>query len=604
MKSSLARQIFIYFLIVIVISLASVSLFSYLQSSRALDRQMEKYIAQMINNASYQTDLYLETYKDVSNSILSNFDVKHFLDMAPDDSYAHFYYSSQIKSYVLEPVSIQYPQINRIYLIGNNGRAVMNGTPFDTSHQLKWLWENTPETGEIAIFTEKMYPGQSNVITLARRIRGYSSYEPSGVLAIELKVQELTRIWRYMDLGEEGYFFIMDAEGRFVYHPEEKRIGEIADESFRNHMDSGEGSFIHKAEGRNRLYVTRASDESGWKLTLSMPVEELRAPIDTIRTTTIIVGLVTLAFALWLAYRFGESIVTPIRKLKEGMRETEKGNWRRIEGTERTDEIGGLMRSYNLMVTRLSQMIERVYEAELVNQKAALALQETELEKQKAEYQSLQLQINPHFLYNTLATVDGYAIVQKSVEISEIVEAMAFMLRYSLQTNLEEITIANELNHIRNYLMILKHRIGRDFEIDVAVAPDLLLEKCVRLTLQPLVENAFQHAFPDGIDENSVIRIDAKAEGGYFYLIVEDNGAGLTADQLHDLRQRLSQNRLAESSGDTLYHSGGIGLMNVNRRIQLVFGEQYGLLVDSEEGRGTRFTMKMPEQIHRRRTLT
>ncbi|WNQ09902.1 sensor histidine kinase [Paenibacillus aurantius] len=603
MRSSLSRQVFVYFLIVIVLSLASVGIVSYLQSSRALDRQMEKYIAQMITNASYQTDLYLETYEDVSSSILSSWDVKYFLDMAPDDSYAYFYYSSQIKRYAVEPVFIQYPQINQIYLIGQNGRAVLNDNSVDLESRLQWLWDNTPVNGEVAVLNNRLRADQSNVITLARRIRGFSSYEPSGVLAIELKVQELSRIWQHMDLGENGYFFILDADGRYVYHPDDSRIGSFPEEDIRTKLMEGDGSFVEKADGEKRLFVTRSSGESGWRLTVSMPVQELRAPVLTIRTTTFTVGLLTLGAALWLAYRFGDSIVAPIRRLKEGMRETEKGNWSRIEEVERSDEIGGLVHSYNVMVTRLSQMIEKVYEAELANQKAALVLQETELERQQAEFQALQLQINPHFLYNTLATVNGYAIVQHSNEISEMVEAMAFMLRYSIQTNLEQITIANELNHIRNYLIILKHRIGREFELDVAIPPKLLLEKCVRLTLQPLVENAFQHAFPDGIEEGHYIRIDARTKDGCFQVMVEDNGAGMAPERLRNLQDRLSQNRLAEPPSDTVYHRGGIGLMNVHRRIQLVFGEQYGLSLESKEGQGTRMTMTMPEQILSRRKL-
>ena len=129
------------------------------------------------------------------------------------------------------------------------------------------------------------------------------------------------------------------------------------------------------------------------------------------------------------------------------------------------------------MVSRLSDMIEQVYDTELHNQKTQLELQDIQLERQRAEFQALQLQINPHFLYNTLETINCYAIVQESDEISDMVEAMAFMLRYSIQTNLEEITIANELNHVRHYMMILKHRIGRDFEIEVATPPELLLER-------------------------------------------------------------------------------------------------------------------------------
>lgn len=176
-----------------------------------------------------------------------------------------------------------------------------------------------------------------------------------------------------------------------------------------------------------------------------------------------------------------------------------------------------------------------------------------------------------------------------------MVEAMAFMLRYSVQTNLEEITVANELNHVRNYMIVLQHRTGKEFEIDVAIPPFLLLEKMVRLTLQPLIENIFQHAFPDGVEPHHFIRINAKKENGLFQVYVEDNGIGMKPERLDELRKKLEQNRLAEPEENGSPRRGGIGLMNVHRRIQMVFGEAYGLSIDSEWGRGTCLTMTMPE---------
>jgi two-component system sensor histidine kinase YesM len=240
-------------------------------------------------------------------------------------------------------------------------------------------------------------------------------------------------------------------------------------------------------------------------------------------------------------------------------------------------------------------MIEQVYDTELHNQKTQLELQDIQLERQRAEFQALQLQINPHFLYNTLETINCYAIVQDSDEISDMVEAMAFMLRYSIQTNLEEITIANELNHVRHYMMILKHRIGRDFEIEVATPPELLLEKMVRLSLQPIVENIFQHAFPEGIEAWHFIRIDTRVDGDNLLVIVEDNGSGIADHKLHKLRKRLEENRLVDDEeGKRARRRGGIGIVNVHRRIQMVYGEAYGITVYSSPSQGTSIVMTMP----------
>lgn len=608
-KKTLSRQIYSYFLIVIVLSLLSVGAFSYVQSSKALDGQVKQYMEQMIESATYQTDSYLQAYELLSNAFSSNSDVRAFMEIKPNDPYEYYLFSDKIKRFAessVQSVVTLYKQLNMIYVVGQHGRSViyenqnlLNFDPVLVQDQLTNLMTKTPTDGKIVLLNMSIRDiDQGTVVTMARKVRGPSyGDENRGVVAIEIKLAELAKTWDRVSLGKEGFFFIVDDAGNYIYPP---AMGQRnpKDELSAQVLASGNQTFLFKYNGEERMFVSRKSGYSDWNLVASMPVDELRRPANTIRTTTIIVGLVTLAVALWIAYRFGRSIIAPIRELKDSMRETEKGNWQYIQDFSRTDEMGGLIHSYNLMVTRLSDMIKRVYEAELEQQKNALELGETKLERQRAEFQSLQLQINPHFLYNTLETINCYAIVQDSSEITEMVEAMAFMLRYSVQTNLEEITVANELNHVRNYMLILQHRTEREFEIDVAIPPSLLLEKMVRLTLQPLIENIFQHAFPDGVEEHHKIRIDARKEGGLFQVFVEDNGTGMKPERLAELRRKLEENRLAEpdENGGSV-RRGGIGFMNVHRRIQMVFGEGYGLSVDSEWGSGTRVTMTMPETV-------
>lgn len=603
LRKSLSAKLFVSFLTVIVLSLSMVGFISYFQASSALDRSTERTIAQVIRSASYQTDLYLQNYEKASDSILSYYQVKQFLDMDPEDSYSYYQYTNDIQKYLFRSLFILYPQISLMYVINESGKAVSDdnanqaySTQFNAAERYRTLASQTPESGRIAILnTNVQNVPDAGVISMVRQIRGVSSYRPNGILAIEFKAQELARIWEPLDLGQGGFFFILDEFGKPLYQP--TGAGKtLSAELLANVAAHPNTSYIEGVEGKDYLFVSRKSDYSNWQLVVTMPVSELRGPIATIRTTTILVGVLTLAGTLLLATRFGQSITRPIRVLKEGMRETEKGNWQRLDVDDRQDELGGLMRSYNLMVSRLSQMIERVYEAELTTQKAALELQETRLERQQAEFQALQLQINPHFLYNTLETIKSYAVIQDSEEITEMVEAMAFMLRYSIQTNLEEITIANELRHVLSYMTILKHRIDREFEIDVVIPPGLLLEKTVRLTLQPLIENIFQHAFPEGIEAHHVIRIDARIEDGRFLVMVEDNGVGISPERLERLREKLKLNQLAGGEDDSLYHRGGIGLMNVHRRIQMVFGEEYGLSVESRQGEGTRMTLSMPAE--------
>jgi two-component system sensor histidine kinase YesM len=194
-------------------------------------------------------------------------------------------------------------------------------------------------------------------------------------------------------------------------------------------------------------------------------------------------------------------------------------------------------------------------------------------------------------LYNTLEIIICYAVIQKSSEIKDIVRSLSYMLRYSIRTDLEEITVANELRHILYFMEILKYRTQREFEIDVRIPPGLLLDSMVRLTLQPLIENVFKHAFPDGIEDVHTIIIDAWKDDTDFYVTVADNGCGMESDTLQRLNERLMHSRGPEA---TATFGSSIGLLNVHSRIQMVFGEQYGLTVHSKEKEGTTVTIRMP----------
>lgn len=599
-RRSISNRIFGYFMILIVVSLSVVGTITYFQSSKLLDRQLERYLSQMITHAAYHTDLYLQTFDNASKTILSSSDVLKFMEMDPDDGYQYYELSQKIQSEVFDSAFIVYPQIELIYIINQDGKAIttkdmIQSEVKDYISYYELIEQSLPENGMGALINSaSVAPEDEQYITFVRRVRGIVSHKPRGILGMKLNTREISKLWGQMDLGEQGYSFIIDAKGNFVDKPHQVEADEYMDEVIKQRLLAGEDTFTERIGGQNRMYVSQQLQAADWRMVISVPVSELRQPIMNIRYTTVIAGAVTLLVALWIAGRFGKSLVQPLRKLVRNMRLMEKGEWQTIDPGDREDEFGYLIHNYNKMLTRLSDMIEQVYEAELKSQKAELSVQRIALEQHKAEFQALQLQINPHFLYNTLETIKCYAVVQDSEEIMEMVEAMASMLRYAIQTSLTEITVVDELKHVLNYMKILQYRTQRQFELEVDIPPHLLLHKMVRLTLQPLIENVFQHAFPNGIQKHHFIGIRGYTEGDRFILAVADNGVGISVDQLHAVREKLRLNQLADADSQTTYHQGGLGLMNVHRRIQMVYGETYGLSIDSLIGQGTKIIMSLP----------
>ncbi|MDF2959525.1 MAG: histidine kinase [Paenibacillus sp.] len=598
MKNSLATRVYLYFVTIIVLTVATIGITGYWRSSSELENQYQNLLAQIVDNVAHQTDLYLKNYERATVSILTSPLVKEALD-SNAKTVTDFYTSSHvINQQVFQPVLINNPQITMVYLNGYNG---FQATDFNThivnfnykgfQEYVDQLKEDTREDGGLTIQDSGFLDGH---LTLARRISDRQTSKTfKGVMGFELRIGELTTLWKGIRLGESGYFFIVNDRGKILYHPDPKRIGKQLDGRQFETVQQNKNLVFELPDEEERIFFSRRSDYSGWTLVASMSVSEQKKPIANLRQTTIYVGLGTLLIASLLAVRFGRSIIRPVRLLEDGMRQTERGLWTKVPMTGSRDEMDRLIISYNTMVGRLEEMVDRVYETELRNQ-------DNLLKRQLAEFQSLQLQINPHFLYNTLEIIICYAVIQKSSEIKDIVRSLSYMFRYSIRTDLEEITVANELKHVLHFMNIMGYRIQRNFEIDVRIPPELLLHDMVRLTLQPLVENAFKHAFPDGLEDRHSIVIDAWTDEFDFYVTVEDNGCGIDEARLGQIRDRLQDNQPGRKASDEAHTGGSIGLGNVHSRIQMVFGEQYGLLIDSKQGDGTCITIRMPSKNNKK----
>lgn len=598
MKPSLARSIFAYIASVVLITAVSIGFFSYYISSNKLKEQSEQHLTEIVSNAVNHTDLYLKNYERAHLSLFTNSHVKKFLDDPPTGDYEYYLFTDNLMDNVINPLFIKSPEIMTVYLADYNGhwvyyenpalKPIVDPLPAFTMEELD---KEADSQGNLTIISNSVFSESNNqFITLARKIHGEVFNEFKGILAIEIKADEFSTLWKGVNLGPNGFFAIVDNDGRIVYHPDKQRVGTSVNTELMAKIDGNQlKSFKDSSFGDERLVVSSKSAYTGWNLMVSIPTADINEPLSSIRYSSFWVGGITLLIALLLSYRFGRNIAKPIQILKNGMRQTEKGNWVKIPQLQMKNELDELIHRYNLMVISLSELMDTLYRTELSKKDA-------ELERQKAELQSLQLQINPHFLYNTLENIIVYAVIQQSSEITEIVDAIASMFRYSVQTHIEETAIVNELKHVLNYMTIMKHRVGREFELDVRIPPEYFLKKTARLTLQPLIENIFQHGFSDGIEEYHYIRLDAWVQDDDLVIVLEDNGVGITPERLAKLQSQLDANQLAEAKLHRgMEGSGGIGLMNVHRRIQLVFGEQYGLRIESELGRGTRIYIRFPD---------
>ncbi|RDW16015.1 signal protein [Oceanobacillus arenosus] len=586
-KLNLFQRLLIYFTVIIIFSIVVVSVTTYLKSSKAIENQVSIYLKQIVSNVNLQIDDYLGNYELATLPLVTNEEVKTFVEGRLVDNYGKYMNYMEIKSQMNETI-IERPEIEQIYLMEGNGHYIVSRdtsslTPIDEFYQE--LNELTSDSGTIFI-----YPRISNdelVITMARKIRGMTTWEPKGILAVDLNASRLIRSWGEINLEDNSFFMIVDDKGKIIYHPEIDYIGQEMIQPIKEQLDGSlHHNFYADWNDERTFFYFNTSDYTDWKLVLAIPATKLFQPISGIRTTVFVSGGLALLIALVFAQHFIRKIVKPIRMIESTMKKVEKGKWELASEPEGNDEISSLVKNYNKMVNRLSFLVDRVYKAELENQKAEIMSQRRELERRKVEFQALQSQINPHFLYNTLGTINSYAIFKEIDEVSEMTEALANMFRYSTK-NLEIATMEDELSHVGDFLIIQQHRWQKKFPLDIDMEDHLLHSKIVKLSLQPLVENAIEHGFQT-ITDSSKVTIKGEVSGTTLFISVIDNGVGIEQVRLTQLREQLENEQLHYKIDQ------GIGLLNVSKRTKLLFGEEYGIEIFSEVNKGTTVMMSVP----------
>lgn len=403
------------------------------------------------------------------------------------------------------------------------------------------------------------------VVSVCRRMK-----TPDGTERLVVMDARFSAIAGYVDnvgIGRHGYCFIMDREGNLIYHPQQQLIYAGLKQEQWTRLESYEGGTLTQ---NGTICTVSAAPESGWKVVGVSFVNEMVN--NKMWEVTALLAALLLAFltaAFVSSFVLSRMIFHPIRGLVSAMQQFESNavdfSYQPVHGAS---EIETLSVSFAHMVTRIQKLMERVRNEEIT--------------LRKTELRALQAQINPHFLYNTLDSIAWMCEEERSREAVEMVNALARLFRISISKGHELIPIEKEVEHARSYLKIQNYRYKNQFTYSFEVDEECLPYYCNKITLQPLIENAIYHGINRMIDEGEIIvRIQAKGEQVIFE--VEDNGVGMTPEQCSQI--------LHSEPGD----KSGIGIKNVNDRIRIYFGEQYGLSIESELDEGTKIIINMPK---------
>lgn len=411
------------------------------------------------------------------------------------------------------------------------------------------------------------------VISLSRAVElteGTSTTQ--GVLLVDLSYSSLEHLFDGVTTGKGGYVYLISNDGQILYHPKIQLIdsGRMQE---NNLVAAGykDGNHREDFQGETRNITVKSIGYTGWKIIGVTPKNVVS--LNSIKTRLFIVFLITLIlFILALINSYISSRITnPIKDLEKSVGILEEGNLQAaisIGGSYEIQHLGNSIKNMAKQIRVLMDDIVAEHEA-----------------KRKQEFDTLQSQINPHFLYNTLDIIVWMIENEQKAEAVKAVTALARFFRISLSKGKSIITVRDELEHVRNYLMIQHMRFKNKFSYEIDASEECMELSCLKLVLQPLVENAIYHGM-EFMDGDGEIILKVWKEGDDLFFMVKDNGLGMTEDQVAGL--------FSDQVHVTSKKGSGIGVKNVNERIKLYFGEKYGLIIESEPDEGTVITICLP----------
>ncbi|WP_217594437.1 sensor histidine kinase [Cohnella sp. GbtcB17] len=408
-------------------------------------------------------------------------------------------------------------------------------------------------------------------------IRDFSNPERFIVVRVEYNDELFRTIGQSDDLSAGSRIVVFDQNDKTVYASGTLPGPAPATELVARATGS-KGKFWFNSDRGDMLASYTRSNYTNWKIVLVMPRSEIFGPLDRIKTTVLYTALVAFAFTFLLSVLFGRVITKPILNLYKTVNRLKRGDFSERVAVGPNNEIGRIAANFNAMQDELQTLIETKY----VNQ---IKLQEVELKM-------LYSQINPHFLYNTLDSIRAMADYYKVGEIGEVAQALADMFRYNTRNRDEIVTLQEELEQIDAYMKIQGIRFDDKIVYEQDIEASLYGFPVLKMTLQPLVENAVFH----GIERKrgkGTIRISARREPDGVHLAVTDDGVGISETRLGELRAKLNWQLHREEWPDSAAE-GGIGVRNVYTRYAIRFGERMSFRIDSRKGVGTRITLVLP----------
>lgn len=468
-------------------------------------------------------------------------------------------------------------EIHSILIFANDGSLFSS---FETTVGTHWTKESTPwmdrvreRDGRLTIVPphEATYYKEPlhQVVSLARVIREPYTHLAIGVVKVDLTSKSFDTILSSVSFSDNSELHILDQDGNVLYSKSQSQEPLNHAQVVRN--------------DRDYLYAEVESDYTGIKATGIVPLTDLRKEARELTSFTLIISLIALALAYLMAVVSSNRLVRPIQHLQSKMKLVQMGAFQERAVVTTNDEIGQLTYGFNQMIEHIDYLVKEVYERTL--------------REREAELSALQGQINPHFLYNTLETMNMLAVEKDNHELSGMITSLGKLLHYTVDKKEKPVHLKDEILFVESYLKIQSFRLGDKLCADIRVDPSFEICLVPKLILQPLIENVIEHGLKSR--ERVNLELKVRAEEDNLIISIQDDGVGMTLEQIEQLEELMNRPRHFDMPAESDAREfgkvkKGYALRNVHQRLRLLYGEDYGLYIDRSVNQGSRFWIKLP----------
>ncbi|GGJ15464.1 cache domain-containing sensor histidine kinase [Paenibacillus hunanensis] len=586
---SIHHRLFVLFLVCMTAILLIVTVLFYNRTTTQFHDKLGEIARKNVSQTAGLLDLLLASYDSLSKSISTNADILRLVaekrQLPPQVEYANQHAITNM----MGTIYFSRDDLVGIHIIGENGKIYDYGnytTVADPNYASSdWYKQISASTGKmiwLGVFSHSLIDKMedSPVFAFGRPIFDLNEQHQIGIVLFEAKADTVVDAVGNLKLGPNSQVSIVNGAGHPIAislepNPRPARLPEHLK------LPDVPGEVAVQQDG-STLVAASKLDKIDWTIVSTTPSQDLNVELTQTKRYLLIVVTILIIVSALIALIVSRTISSPLARLVRQMKQVENGNFRGMVNVTSYEEINGLVASFNHMVRRVEELIERV--------------KLSSVSEKNAELHALQSQVNPHFLYNTLDMIYWMLDEKGNDRLGEIVLSLSQMFRYSSHwEGKAEVMLREEVEQIRHYLTIIQMRLEDRLTVEIRIDErwmDLIVPK---MLLQPVIENAVKH----GLEANrgqGLLVVEAVPDEQYLNIRVSDNGAGMTAETLYNLHRSLlvPENEPQDEAAVAARGRQGIGMQNVHQRLKYMFGDEYGIGIESKPGEGTRVTLRLP----------